>query len=221
MRVFDHAKTMVRRFSACMAVGVAMAGTTYVCAWYNMRDYISYRWGYQRASVILRTMRTALNDYHAEKGKYPDKLADLAAIYPDRVVVDVSGQVVDPWNHPFQYRAEGRAYSLYSLGGDGKLGGEGLDQDLDVRDLPPDEGSFFRLPKVGVPTLWQFATERGTGGVQITCALTGIFAFITCLKSQRAGENGLPFRPIKLVITLVACLLTAVVISMVHIPNNH
>jgi hypothetical protein len=221
MSVRDRVLGMVRRLSACTAVGVAMAGTAYVCAWYSMRDHRGYRGPHQRAFYTLRTLRTVLGEYQKEKGKYPEKLADLASAYPERVGVDDSGHVADPWGNPYQYRVEGESYTLFSLGRDGKRGGEGLDQDLDVRDMRPDDDPFFRLPDVGVPTLWQFTTAPSTGSVMITCALAGIFAFITCFTAQRAAGMGLPFRPIKLGMTLVACLVTAVFISAIHIPNNH
>ncbi|MBP9233108.1 MAG: type II secretion system protein GspG, partial [Hyphomonadaceae bacterium] len=38
----------------------------------------------------------------------------------------------DPWNHPYQYVVPGErgAFDLYSLGADGRVGGEGLDADI-------------------------------------------------------------------------------------------
>lgn len=44
----------------------------------------------------------------------------------------------DPWGNPYQYSipgANGQPFALYSLGGDGKKGGEGID--ADVGFLPP------------------------------------------------------------------------------------
>ena len=40
--------------------------------------------------------------------------------------------MLDPWGHPFVYRAPGQDsdYDLVSLGGDGKEGGTGDDADL-------------------------------------------------------------------------------------------
>ena len=45
---------------------------------------------------------------------------------------------LDPWINPYQYSvpgANGQPFALYSLGGDGKKGGEGID--ADVGFLPP------------------------------------------------------------------------------------
>ena len=44
----------------------------------------------------------------------------------------------DPWGQPYQYSvpgANGQPFALFSLGGDGKRGGEGID--ADVGQLPP------------------------------------------------------------------------------------
>jgi hypothetical protein len=217
----DELLAWVRRLSVCTVVGVAMAGTAYVCAFYSMRNHRGYRGQHQLAFSTLRRLTTTLDKYHEEKGTYPEKLADLARTYPNRVQAGDSGQVPDPWGNPFQYRKEGEGYILFSLGGDGKLGGEGLDQDLYLRDVRPDDDFFFRLPDVGVPTLWQFTTEPSTVNVMKACGLAGICAFVACFITQREGKKGLPRRLIELGLTLVACLVTAVVISAVHIPNNH
>lgn len=45
----------------------------------------------------------------------------------------------DPWGNPYQYSipgADGQPFALYSLGGDGKRGGEGIDADIGY--LPPN-----------------------------------------------------------------------------------
>jgi hypothetical protein len=215
MSVRDHVLVRVRRLLVCTAVGVAMAGTAYLCAWYHMRDAMGYRWNHQQAFYKLRTLKTALDDYGKEKRKYPEKLADLKSTHADDLWIDESGQVLDPWGNPFEYRAEGNSYTLFSLGRDGKRGGEGLDQDLDVRDLRSNDDGTHRIPVVGIPTLWQFTFEPGNDGVMLTCGLAGICAFVICLDSRRTE------RPIKLAMTLVACFVTAVVISSIHIPNHH
>ena len=40
----------------------------------------------------------------------------------------------DPWNRPYQYVVPGetRPFDLYSMGADGKIGGEGLDADVAI-----------------------------------------------------------------------------------------
>ena len=109
------------RLLDCTAIGVAMALTAYLCAWYGMRDHYGYRRPHQlRAFSTLRTLSKALDEYHNENGNYPEKLADLKRTHPDSVRLEDSGQVVDPWSNPYQYRAEGDHYTLFSFGRDGK-----------------------------------------------------------------------------------------------------
>jgi len=46
---------------------------------------------------------------------------------------------LDPWGNPYQYSipgADGQPFALYSLGADGKRGGEGIDADIGF--LPPN-----------------------------------------------------------------------------------
>jgi hypothetical protein len=221
MSARDWIPRLFVRLLDCAAIGVAMALTAYLCACYGMRGHVGYRRPHQRAFSTLRTLSKALDEYHNENGNYPEKLADLKRTHPDSVRLEDSGQVVDPWSNPYQYRAEGDHYTLFSFGRDGKRGGEGLDQDLDVTDLLPNYDDFFRLPPVGIPTLWQFTSEPSTRGVMMTCALAGLCAFVACFNSQRSTHKGRPFRPVRLGITLVACLLTAVFMSGLHVPNYH
>jgi Type II secretion system (T2SS), protein G len=209
------------RLLDCTAVGVAMALTAYLCAWYGMRSHYGYRRPHQRAFATLGNLTKALDEYRKLNGNYPEKLADLGRTHSVSVRLEDSGQVVDPWSHPYQYRAEGDQYTLFSFGRDGKRGGEGLDQDLYATDLRPNYDHFFRLPPVGIPTFRQFTSEPSTRGVIITCALAGLCAFLACLNSQRSTLKGNLFRLINLGMTLVACLLTAVFMSAIHIPNYH
>ena len=162
------------RLLDCTAIGLAMALTAYLCAWYSMRTHYGYRRPHQRVFATLGNLSKALDEYCNKNGNYPEKLADLKRTHPDAVRLEDSGQVVDPWSHPYQYRAEGDHYTLFSFGRDGKRGGEGLDQDLAATDLLPDYDSFFRLPPVGIPTFWQFTSEPSTRCVMMACALAGL-----------------------------------------------
>lgn len=50
---------------------------------------------------------------------------------------------LDPWGNPYIYRppeASGKPFTLESLGGDGKPGGEGVDQDIGVDTQNADGG---------------------------------------------------------------------------------
>ena len=120
--------------------------------------------------------------------------------------------------NPFQYTAEGNSYTLLSFGADGKRGGDGLDQDTDVRDLPRNDQGYVPLP---FPTLRQFTFECRTGGVRLACALGGVCAFIACFVAWKPLRTGPVRAAIVLSLTLTACLVTAVFMSILHIPNGH
>jgi Type II secretion system (T2SS), protein G len=207
---------IVRRLLICTAVGFAMAVTAYLCAWHNNREWIGYRWDHQRTFRWLRELKTALDEYHKEKGTYPENLADLKITSGKK-----SGDVLDPWENPFQYRAEGNSYRLFSLGRDRKRGGEGLDEDVDVRDLESKNVDVDREPRVAIPTLWQFTFECPTFGPRITCALAGICAFVACLVTTMPGRPGMMRPLIALSLTLVASLVTALAICMLEVPTHH
>ena len=189
--------------------------------WYNIRDETGFRWDHERAYGTLGRLQTALEEYHKANGKYPVQLGDLKSTDSADFLPE-SDQVVDPWNNPYQYRVEGDRYTLYSLGRDGKRGGEGLDQDPDMRDLSSNEQQFGRLPPVGIPTLRQFAFECPTRGVMMLSALAGIFAFVACLiTTQTRGQPVRSTSLIALLLTLAACFVTAMMMSALDVPSHH
>jgi Type II secretion system (T2SS), protein G len=221
MQLPGYNPEIARQLLICTIVGVAMTGTAYLCAWYSTREANGYRWPHLDALSTLRELRAALDESHKGKGKYPEILADLRRTHSEGVRFEDDGQVVDPWRNPYQYHANESSYSLFSFGRDGKLGGEGLDEDLDVRVLGPYKQGLSRRPAVGSPTLRQFTFECPTQGVMITCAMAGICAFLACLFSQRTLRPGMVHALIRLGLTLIACLATAVFMSFLHVPTHH
>ena len=62
-----------------------------------------------------------INDFYDEKKRYPDSLAE----------VDLDS-LKDPWGNPYQYLNPGNngEIDIYTLGRDGRPGGEGIDADI-------------------------------------------------------------------------------------------
>ncbi|MFP5373615.1 MAG: type II secretion system major pseudopilin GspG [Gammaproteobacteria bacterium] len=102
----------------------------------------------QVAETQARMLRGAVETYRLEVGQLPPPDQGLEALvtrpageparsrwrgpYLDEAVP------LDPWGNPYQYSvpgADGMAFALYSLGADGKPGGEG--NDADIGFLPP------------------------------------------------------------------------------------
>jgi general secretion pathway protein G len=92
----------------------------------------------EKASADIATLQQALELYRLQYSRYPtieEGIETLAA------TTDATGKARepfirslpnDPWNHSYQYVVPGEtgAFDLYSLGADGRHGGEGLDADI-------------------------------------------------------------------------------------------
>lgn len=93
------------------------------------------------AKSDLSTLRIFLDQFHLNCGRYSTPQEGLDALYREPAGLEgrwrqVSSRSVadDPWGNPYLYESNGRSFMLTSLGADGRLGGEGEDADLEVRD---------------------------------------------------------------------------------------
>ena len=95
----------------------------------------------QATEAQIKMLRGAIDTYRLDVGVLPDTTVGLKALTtpPDSVRARWKGPYLedalpaDPWGNPYQYAlpgADGRPYALYSLGADGKRGGEGVDADV-------------------------------------------------------------------------------------------
>jgi general secretion pathway protein G len=92
----------------------------------------------EKAKADIATLEQALELYHLETSRYPtveeglDLLAAGAAEGATRKEPYIRHLPNDPWGRAYQYITPGQkgSYDLYSLGADGKVGGEGLDADI-------------------------------------------------------------------------------------------
>lgn len=92
------------------------------------------------AGLQIETLSTALNYYQLDVGAYPADDQGLEALIsaPKDVrnwrgpYVRKRAHLLDPWGRPFRYRTPGRQgpFDLYTLGADGKDGGEGDNADV-------------------------------------------------------------------------------------------
>jgi general secretion pathway protein G len=90
------------------------------------------------AETQVKMLKMALQTYRLDVGAYPESLAALSAApadagqYWDGPYLD-ENLPKDPWNNDYQYRLDRSAtqgFLLYSFGGDGVEGGEGLDSEI-------------------------------------------------------------------------------------------
>lgn len=189
------------RFLVALLVGLIIAFTSYLCAYFNQRDAYGLVTG---EPVTIRHVQYAIEKHHENTGHWPGSLAEVEAL-KDRL--NDKGQFLDPWKHPYQYRVNGDKYELYSLGKDGQPGGEGLDADLYAGNQPAP------------PTFSQFMFDLPTGGVLAACIISGVCAGLICLLQRRDLNRGSFF--LLLVATVIGAILLAVVISALHIPSGH
>ena len=96
----------------------------------------------EKARADISRLEMALDMYRGDMLDYPsteeglEALSAVPAGHPraDRYRADgyVRRLPEDPWGNPYQYVSPGEAgpFDIYSLGADGRLGGEGLDQDI-------------------------------------------------------------------------------------------
>jgi general secretion pathway protein G len=97
----------------------------------------------QTAQAQIKLLKGALETMRLDIGVFPSTEQGLKLLNtpPDDPALRakwkgpyLDGDVpLDPWGNPYQYRfpvTDGRSYYLWSLGADGKPGGEGIDADI-------------------------------------------------------------------------------------------
>lgn len=102
----------------------------------------------QTAQTQVKMLKGALETFRLDVGRYPTTAESLLALgtppQDGRAQAAWKGPYLDgdvpldPWGTPYQYSTPGSnnaPFALYSLGADGKRGGEGIDADIGL--LPP------------------------------------------------------------------------------------
>jgi general secretion pathway protein G len=92
------------------------------------------------AKIQVEKLGTVLDLYHLEIGRYPTDQEGLKALVERPSQLDTWNgpylknreALIDPWNRPYVYRFPGQHgdYDLYSLGADGREGGDGENRDI-------------------------------------------------------------------------------------------
>jgi general secretion pathway protein G len=92
------------------------------------------------AKIQVEKLGTVLDLYHLEIGRYPTDQEGLQALVERPSQLDTWNgpylknreALTDPWNRPYVYRFPGQHgdYDLYSLGADGREGGDGENRDI-------------------------------------------------------------------------------------------
>lgn len=102
------------------------------------------------AEVQIKMFKGSLETFRLDVGRFPTQAEGLLVLNQaptdERVRARWRGPYLDqdvpldPWGNPYVYSlpgANGQPFALYSFGGDGKRGGEGIDADVGM--LPPSQ----------------------------------------------------------------------------------
>jgi general secretion pathway protein G len=91
----------------------------------------------------MATIQGALKMYRLDNGGYPTTEQGLKALVerPTAPPVPTSwpqgGYLTTPatdgWGKPYEYQSDGSSFTMRSLGKDGKVGGEGIDLDIETK----------------------------------------------------------------------------------------
>lgn len=91
------------------------------------------------ARFILRSIQDAIANYTtANEGKLPAALVDLT-VKPEEGEALLKDLAVDPWGNPYVFVPAGDTYVLMSHAADGKVGGEGANQDVRSDQIPLED----------------------------------------------------------------------------------
>lgn len=109
----------------------------------NVRGYLT-RAKRDAARADLATISQAVEAYYTIHNRYPSTQEGLEALTKpsDRMPEGLLNRLpVDPWGGPYQYLRPGREapYEVFSLGADGREGGEvgSIDEDLGTWSVEP------------------------------------------------------------------------------------
>jgi general secretion pathway protein G len=96
----------------------------------------------QAAQIQLTNIRSALQLYYIDVGRYPSEAEGLGALLTapsgagnwQGPYIEDEGGIVDPWTRRYIYRfpGTGKAFDLLSYGRDGKAGGSSEDSDISL-----------------------------------------------------------------------------------------
>ncbi|MCS6985143.1 MAG: type II secretion system major pseudopilin GspG [Leptospiraceae bacterium] len=87
----------------------------------------------------------ALFEFKNRYGRYPTSDEGLRALitpppgidskdFPSRGFIEEK-YTLDPWKRPYEFRSDGASYEVVSLGADGQPGGEGINKDINLKDI--------------------------------------------------------------------------------------
>lgn len=177
----------LKRFVGASALAAATYGLAWVSAWLQARDAMFADIGRSVTERNLRSIDAALKDLVLNGKPLPRQLTiDELPLLSGTSQVDDQGRAVDGWNHLLLYQAEGNAFTITSLGRDGRPGGVGIDCDRTNSQLNP--------PEAGIP-FGQFWRVLASPQVVLSCQLCALVVFLLGLTAWPTRRPASPSKP--------------------------
>jgi hypothetical protein len=205
-------RTLWRIGIACAAASI-VTGICLNVSWSAAARYLQYP-QYFTVKTLKRT-DSAIKAYRQKQGTLPQKLSELSAVPDESPPIHADGTIWDSWQHPLLYKRDGNNYVVVSHGRDGKPGGIGLDCDLSNVNPQPPEAEMPFLQVVLHPL---------SRGIVWMSLLSGAVAFIIIFTTVKPVDLDRQERFVlltRLVATLIATLLVATFITLLHVPTGH
>lgn len=199
----------------CLATGLAVTATAYVCAWLNFRSYYIHTEELAATKVELEQLREAIEGHRQATGELPANLAELDIVKEKQIPVK-DGYPIDAWRHYVVYFRHADRYDLLSYGADNMPGGVGKFADIrvGVPDTWPEQ-----------PSLTEFAGLREGTPVLLASILAGLLAFPICFINARQPTEKPPSLRAVLLSNLILgalAVLAALMMAALHMmPGGH
>ena len=203
------------RLVVSISVWITVSAISINTAWKSGRKAPAGRLDQWRTQMTLGEINRALVLYEAEFHGPPASLDQLGKLENFNLSFENDGSLKDGWGRPFRYRVDGTNCLITSYGRDGKPGGEGLDCDLNNKNLKSEES---------LPTFHQFIHDMPTGGMIQSCVICGGLAFLLSffmIKLPKPEVLSYLETVLTLGVTLVGAIIVATIIAALHVPSGH
>jgi general secretion pathway protein G len=202
-----------QRFAFRMAAALTSAVLVFVLVYLSSISAVSQMGELNESRSFFigqgQRIREALAEYRKQRGQYPSSLDQLPGANERFVTKDL-------WQHPLQYSVTADGYTLASLGRDGKVGGDGLDADIDLSR----EGPVHLRP-----TLWQLLFEtRDARGVFTVALLACLTSGLTCyIASKPRQQTSVTVERMvaSIIVTTISAAFVSSILVLVYFVSSH
>ncbi|WP_395095278.1 hypothetical protein [Armatimonas sp.] len=204
-----------KRIGVALLVGLVAFLITALVVLQSLPQILTGRTFYNGSTwMAMYRVNQRIQEYEKDHGKLPASLADLPLTKDENL---------DSWKRPLLYeRHEGKAI-LTTLGRDGKLGGEGVDEDYTSETKHPPRPTVAQILQ-GFGHSW---TDDYLRTCLAICALNGAFWFLSLILSteEKSPKQREPIGRVLnyggLMAIFALTVFGAVVMAALDVPTGH